>query len=81
MCFVFFDDIFIHVCFPAPRVSRFFCCCFVASYVGVFFAVATFTALMVMIWARHDGQDVAEHVVAAFIIAVTIVVVAIPEVR
>lgn len=44
------------------------------------FAVATFTALMVMIWAKHDGQDVAEHVVEAFIIAVTIVVVAIPEV-
>eukprot|EP00903_Cladosiphon_okamuranus_P006006 g5926.t1 len=49
------------------------------GYIGVFFAVATFTALMVMIWARHDGQDIAEHVVAAFIIAVTIVVVAIPE--
>eukprot|EP00752_Nemacystus_decipiens_P003489 g3222.t1 len=49
------------------------------GYVGVFFAVATFTALMVMIWAKHDGQDVAEHVVEAFIIAVTIVVVAIPE--
>lgn len=51
------------------------------SYVGVFFAVATFIALMVMVWARHDGEDIVEHVVAAFIISVTIIVVAIPEVR
>ncbi|CAM9667058.1 unnamed protein product, partial [Hapterophycus canaliculatus] len=49
------------------------------GYVGVGFAVATFTALMVMIWAKHDGEEVVTHVVEAFIIAVTIVVVAIPE--
>lgn len=36
---------------------------------------------MVMIWAKHDGKDVVTYVVEAFIIAVTIVVVAIPEVR
>lgn len=43
------------------------------------FAVATFIALIISIWARHNGEDVVENVIAAFIIAVTIVVVAIPE--
>ena len=41
----------------------------------------TFVALMVMIWAKHDGEEITQHVVEAFIIAVTIIVVAIPEVR
>eukprot|EP00981_Chlorochromonas_danica_P002747 scaffold537_cov180-Ochromonas_danica.AAC.52 len=47
--------------------------------VGVVFAVATFIALVVSIWARHDGKDVVDGFVKAFIIAVTIVVVSIPE--
>lgn len=50
-------------------------------YVGVGFAVATFTALVVMIWAKHDGEEILDRVVDAFIIGVTIVVVAIPEVN
>jgi len=41
--------------------------------------VATFIALVVMIWVKHDGDDVVHHVIEAFIIGVTIVVVAIPE--
>ncbi|CAN0230914.1 unnamed protein product, partial [Ectocarpus sp. 12 AP-2014] len=49
------------------------------GYVGVAFAVATFTALVVMIWAKHDGEEILDRVVEAFIIGVTIVVVAIPE--
>eukprot|EP00904_Undaria_pinnatifida_P005265 jgi/Undpi1/1869/HiC_scaffold_12.g05256.m1 len=49
------------------------------GYVGVAFAVLTFVALMVMIWAKHDGEEITQHVVEAFIIAVTIIVVAIPE--
>lgn len=49
-------------------------------YVGVAFAVATFTALVVMIWAKHNGEEILDRVVEAFIIGVTIVVVAIPEV-
>lgn len=51
------------------------------SYIGVGFAVATFAALLVMVWVKHDGKDVTNHIVEAFIIAVTIIVVAIPEVR
>ena len=34
---------------------------------------------MVSIWARHGGKDFAQGIVDAFIVAVTIVVVAIPE--
>ncbi|CAN0268184.1 unnamed protein product, partial [Laminaria digitata] len=49
------------------------------GYVGVAFAVLTFVALIVMIWAKHDGEEITTHVVEAFIIAVTIIVVAIPE--
>lgn len=41
--------------------------------------MATFIALVVSIWARHDGHGVLLGFVNAFIIAVTIVVVAIPE--
>ena len=54
--------------------------------VGTFTSIATFLALMVMIWrppgqpARTpDGQHVTAELVEAFIIAVTIIVVAIPE--
>ncbi|CAM9679931.1 unnamed protein product [Ascophyllum nodosum] len=49
------------------------------GYVGVFFAVATFLALLAMIWLKHDGERVWHHILDAFIIAVTIIVVAIPE--
>jgi calcium-translocating P-type ATPase len=42
-------------------------------------AVMTFVALIIMIWARHNGKDVLHYVIEAFIIAVTILVVAIPE--
>ncbi len=47
--------------------------------VGLVFAVGTFIALVVSIWARDHGKDVVNGIVNAFIIAVTIVVVAIPE--
>lgn len=53
---------------------------FCYRYVGVFFAVATFVALVVMIWVKHDGKHIGHHVLDAFIIGVTIIVVAIPEV-
>lgn len=43
------------------------------------FAVGTFIALVVSIWARHKGRNVASGFINAFIIGVTIVVVAIPE--
>ena len=42
-------------------------------------AFGTFVALIISIWARHGGKDVKEEVIRAFIVAVTIVVVAIPE--
>ena len=42
-------------------------------------AVCTFIALFAMIWLKHDGRDIAHYVIEAFVIAVTIVVVAIPE--
>jgi P-type Ca2+ transporter type 2C len=41
--------------------------------------VGTFIALVVSIWARHNGEDVLNNIVKAFIISVTIVVVSIPE--
>lgn len=47
--------------------------------IGFVFAVGTFIALVVSIWARDGGKDVVLGIVNAFIIAVTIVVVAIPE--
>eukprot|EP00981_Chlorochromonas_danica_P011661 scaffold4203_cov166-Ochromonas_danica.AAC.7 len=47
--------------------------------VGIVFSVGTFLALVISIWARHHGNDVLLGFVNAFIIAVTIVVVAIPE--
>jgi magnesium-transporting ATPase (P-type) len=43
------------------------------------FAIGTFIALIISIWARDNGEDVAAKIINAFIIAVTIVVVAIPE--
>jgi len=49
------------------------------GYVGVFFAILTFAAMVAMIWVKHDGQNIHLHVVEAFIMGVTIVVVAIPE--
>lgn len=42
-------------------------------------ALLTFIALIAMIWLKHDGKQIGPHVVEAFIIAVTIIVVAIPE--
>ncbi|RYG67309.1 hypothetical protein EON64_07735 [archaeon] len=47
--------------------------------VGIVFAIGTFIALVISIWARHHGRGVLMGFVDAFIIAVTIVVVAIPE--
>ena len=47
--------------------------------IGVFFAVATFIALMIMIWVRPNGLPVATNVVRAFLLSITIIVVAIPE--
>jgi magnesium-transporting ATPase (P-type) len=41
--------------------------------------VATFIALIIDIWAREGGHNISVQVVKAFILAVTIVVVAIPE--
>ena len=41
-------------------------------------AAATFIALVVNIWAVHDGEDVLEGFIQAFIQAVVIIVVAIP---
>jgi calcium-translocating P-type ATPase len=43
------------------------------------FAVATFIALVVSIWARPGSTSVVNGIIDAFIISVTIVVVAIPE--
>ncbi|GMH68470.1 hypothetical protein TL16_g04938 [Triparma laevis f. inornata] len=42
-------------------------------------AALTFIALIAMIWLKYDGEDPWTHVIEAFIIAVTIIVVAIPE--
>jgi hypothetical protein len=42
-------------------------------------AAGTFIVLVISIWARHHGENVAEGFITAFILAVTIVVVAIPE--
>mmetsp|Transcript_25668 Transcript_25668/g.55526 ORF Transcript_25668/g.55526 Transcript_25668/m.55526 type:complete len:1103 (+) Transcript_25668:105-3413(+) len=49
------------------------------GYIGMGVAVGTFIALIISIWARHNGENVAEYVISAFIVCVTIVVVAIPE--
>lgn len=39
----------------------------------------TFAAMVASIWLRHNGHGVLDRLVEAFIIAVTIIVVAIPE--
>ncbi|CAN0125999.1 unnamed protein product [Discosporangium mesarthrocarpum] len=40
----------------------------------------TFIALVIMIWTVHEGKGIFRHILDAFIIAVTVIVVAIPEV-
>ena len=40
---------------------------------------ATFLALIISIWARDGGKDVKKGIIHAFIVSVTVVVVAIPE--
>ena len=42
-------------------------------------AFGTFIALIISIWARDNGENVAEGLINAFIVCITIVVVAIPE--
>ena len=49
------------------------------GYIGMVAAFGTFVALVVSIWARNGGKNILQGVVNAFIVAVTIVVVAIPE--
>lgn len=49
------------------------------GYVGLIAAVATFIVMVISIWARHNGEDIVGGFIHAFILAVTIVVVAIPE--
>mmetsp|Transcript_37029 Transcript_37029/g.57817 ORF Transcript_37029/g.57817 Transcript_37029/m.57817 type:complete len:1016 (+) Transcript_37029:126-3173(+) len=54
----------------------------VIGYIGCFFATLTLAALMAMIWVEHDSpttSQISSGVIHAFIMAVTIVVVAIPE--
>lgn len=47
--------------------------------VGLCFSVAIFVVLVISIWARNNGNNVVPSVVKAFIVAVTVVVVSIPE--
>ena len=47
--------------------------------VGMGFAVVTFIAMVINIWVREQGRDVAGGFIRAFIMGVTIIVVAIPE--
>ena len=49
------------------------------GYIGLVAAVGTFIAMVISIWARHHGKDILGGFIEAFILAVTIVVVAIPE--
>ena len=49
------------------------------GHIGAGFALATFIALVANIWARDNGHNVLDGFINAFILAVTIVVVAIPE--
>ncbi|CAE7572387.1 ACA6, partial [Symbiodinium microadriaticum] len=49
------------------------------GYIGTAAAAGTFIAMVASIWLRHHGKDVLDGFVEAFIIAVTIIVVAIPE--
>lgn len=50
--------------------------------IGTFVALATFAAIVIMIWVKieHPSRNtIVSNIVEAFIIAVTIIVVAIPE--
>jgi Ca2+-transporting ATPase len=49
------------------------------GYVGLGAAIGTFIVMVISIWARHDGEDILGGFMEAFILAVTIIVVAIPE--
>lgn len=53
------------------------------GYIGIIAAIATFAALVVRIFTDHhnkpDRRELSEGFIGAFILAVTIVVVAIPE--
>lgn len=49
------------------------------GYVGLGAAVATFIALVISIWTRHGGKNIAGGFIDAFILGVVIVVVAVPE--
>lgn len=71
---------------PTPLQEKLEHAATVIGKVGTFVSVATFLALVVMIFkppgqpARHpDGQKITSELINAFIIAVTIIVVAIPE--
>lgn len=49
------------------------------GYIGAGAAAGTFIAMVASIWLRHHGEHILDGFVEAFIIAVTIIVVAIPE--
>jgi Ca2+-transporting ATPase len=49
------------------------------GYIGTGAAFGTFCAMVASIWLRHHGHDILDGFLEAFIISVTIVVVAIPE--
>lgn len=49
------------------------------GYLGMISAFGTFIALVISIWARDNGKDVLDGFINAFIVCITIVVVAIPE--
>ena len=49
------------------------------GYVGLGAAIGTFIVMVISIWARDDGDDILGGFMEAFILAVTIIVVAIPE--
>jgi len=49
------------------------------GYIGIICAIGTFIVLIISIWTRDNGENIPKGVIQAFIIAVTIVVVAIPE--
>lgn len=49
------------------------------GYIGMIAAVGTFSALVLSIWLRDDGQNITTGILTAFILTVTILVAAIPE--
>jgi calcium-translocating P-type ATPase len=51
----------------------------IIGYVGIIAAFFTFSALVISIWARDNGENISGGFIHAFILAVTIIVVAIPE--